>query len=196
MVQLSHLYMTTGKTIALTIQTFSSKVMFLLFNTLSSFVKEKKTVIPTGQYWFISPLTSSITRNLFDWPKSLFGFCCKILWKNPNEPEVLIFHLNSSNWFPRRIWLTLSEPYWNQCPRLSHPSANLRRERLEYGMLILVNSHNSWGPPIPLKCLPDDLLTDCSSFLAARWHIYGKGHKLVAWWPYLSTDLFSFSPYI
>ena len=35
MVQLSHLYMTTGKTIALTIWTFVGKVMFLLFNTLS-----------------------------------------------------------------------------------------------------------------------------------------------------------------
>ena len=38
MVQLSHLYMTTGKTIALTIQTFVGKVMSLLFNMLSRFV--------------------------------------------------------------------------------------------------------------------------------------------------------------
>ena len=36
--QLSHPYMTTGKTIALTIQTFVSKVMSLLFNVLSRFV--------------------------------------------------------------------------------------------------------------------------------------------------------------
>ena len=36
-VQLSHPYMTTGKTIALTIQTFVAKVMSLLFNTLSRF---------------------------------------------------------------------------------------------------------------------------------------------------------------
>ena len=36
MVQLSHPYMTTGKTIALTIWSFVSKVMSLLFNTLSS----------------------------------------------------------------------------------------------------------------------------------------------------------------
>ena len=35
MVQLSHLYMTTGKTIALTICAFVSRVKFLLFNTLS-----------------------------------------------------------------------------------------------------------------------------------------------------------------
>ena len=38
MVQLSHLYMTTGKTIALPIQTFVGKVMSLLFNALSRFV--------------------------------------------------------------------------------------------------------------------------------------------------------------
>ena len=38
MVQLSHPYMTTGKTIALTRQTFVSKVMSLLFNMLSRFV--------------------------------------------------------------------------------------------------------------------------------------------------------------
>ena len=38
MVQLSHLYITTGKTIALTRRIFVSLVMFLLFNTLSTFV--------------------------------------------------------------------------------------------------------------------------------------------------------------
>ena len=37
-VQLSHLYMTTGKTIVLTIWTYVSKMMSLLFNTLSRFV--------------------------------------------------------------------------------------------------------------------------------------------------------------
>ena len=35
MIQLSHSYMTTGKTIALTRRTFVSKVMSLLFNMLS-----------------------------------------------------------------------------------------------------------------------------------------------------------------
>ena len=38
MVQLSHPYMTPGKTIAFTIRTFVSKMMSLLFNTLSRFV--------------------------------------------------------------------------------------------------------------------------------------------------------------
>ena len=50
MVQLSHLYMTTGKTVALTIWTFVDKVMSLLFNMLSRFViaipqcKKKKKI--------------------------------------------------------------------------------------------------------------------------------------------------------
>ena len=38
MVQLSHPYMTTGKTIALTRRTFGGKVISLLFNMLSRFV--------------------------------------------------------------------------------------------------------------------------------------------------------------
>ena len=38
MVQLSHTYMTAGKTIALTIQTFVGKVMSLLFNMLSGYI--------------------------------------------------------------------------------------------------------------------------------------------------------------
>ena len=37
-VQLSHLYMTTGKTIALSVWTFVGKVMFLLFNMPSRLV--------------------------------------------------------------------------------------------------------------------------------------------------------------
>ena len=38
-VQLSHPYMTTGKTIALTRQTFVGKVIYLLFNMLSAAAK-------------------------------------------------------------------------------------------------------------------------------------------------------------
>ena len=46
MVQLSHPYMTTGKTIALTRQTFVGKVMSLLFNMLSRFVVLVHQVLP------------------------------------------------------------------------------------------------------------------------------------------------------
>ena len=56
--QLSHPYMTTGKTIALTIWTFVSKVMFLLFNMLSRFVI---TFLPRSKHLLISWLQSLST---------------------------------------------------------------------------------------------------------------------------------------
>ena len=54
-VQLSHPYMTTGKTIALTRQTFVDKVMSLLFNMLSSLVI---TFLPRSKCLLISWLQS------------------------------------------------------------------------------------------------------------------------------------------
>ena len=51
MVQLSHPYMTTGKTIALTMQTFVGKVMSLLFNMLSRFVR---AFLPKSKHLLIS----------------------------------------------------------------------------------------------------------------------------------------------
>ena len=53
MVQLSHLYMTTGKTIALTRWTFVDKVMSLLFNMLSSLVI---AFLPRSKHLLISCL--------------------------------------------------------------------------------------------------------------------------------------------
>ena len=55
MVQLSHPYMTTGKTIALTRRTFVDKVMSLLFNILSRVVI---TFLPRNKHLLISWLQS------------------------------------------------------------------------------------------------------------------------------------------
>ena len=54
-VQLSHPYMTTGKTIALTRQNFVGKVMSLLFNMLSRLVI---TFLPKSKHLLISWLQS------------------------------------------------------------------------------------------------------------------------------------------
>ena len=56
MVQLSHLNMTAGKTIALTIQTFVSKVKSFLFKTLS---------------WFVIAFLPRSKRLLISWLQSL-----------------------------------------------------------------------------------------------------------------------------
>ena len=58
MVQLSHLYLTTGKNIALTIRNFVGKVMSLLFNMLSRFVI---AFLPRSKHPLISWLWSLST---------------------------------------------------------------------------------------------------------------------------------------
>ena len=58
MVQVSHLYMTPGKTIALTIWSFVGKMMFLLFNMLFRFVM---AFLPRSKHRLISWLQSPST---------------------------------------------------------------------------------------------------------------------------------------
>ena len=60
-VQLSHLYMTTGKTTALTIWTFVGEVISLLFNTLSRFVI---AILPRSKHLLMSSLHSPSTLSL------------------------------------------------------------------------------------------------------------------------------------
>ena len=59
MVQLSHPYMTSGKTIALTGQNFVGKVISLLFNMLSEWIR-KLWYIYTMEYY------SAIKNNTFE----------------------------------------------------------------------------------------------------------------------------------
>ena len=70
MVQLSHLYMATGKIIALARQTFVGKVMSLLFNMLFGFVI---AFLPRSKCLFISWLQSPSVVNLE--PKKIVSHC-------------------------------------------------------------------------------------------------------------------------
>ena len=73
MVQLSHPYMTTGKTIALTRWTFVGKVMSLLFNTLCRLVI---TFLPRSKRILISWLQSPSAVILE--PKKIVSHCFPI----------------------------------------------------------------------------------------------------------------------
>ena len=61
MVQLSHLYMTTGKTIALTMWDIAGKVMSLFFNTVSKFFI---AFLPLSKYLFNS-MDAVVVHNYF-----------------------------------------------------------------------------------------------------------------------------------
>ena len=90
MVQLSHQYMITGKTIAWTRWTFVSKLMSLFFNMLSRFVI---TFLPKSKYLLISWLHSPFTvilkpKKIIEWEK--------ILADNANDRD-LIYKINGSD---------------------------------------------------------------------------------------------------
>ena len=90
MVQLSHPYMTTGKTTALTRWTFVSKVMSLLFNMLCRFVM---VFLPKSKRFLISwlPSPSSVILE----PKKIKSVTVSII--SPSicyevmEPDAMIF---------------------------------------------------------------------------------------------------------
>ena len=65
MVHLSHPYMTTEKTIALTIWTFVSKVMSLLFNMLSMFI----IVFLPRSKWLLIPWLQSLSTLILELKK-------------------------------------------------------------------------------------------------------------------------------
>ena len=71
MVQFSHPYMTTGKTIALAIWTFISKVIFLLFNMLWRF---DISFLPRSKHVFISWLQSPSGSD-FGTPQNKISHC-------------------------------------------------------------------------------------------------------------------------
>ena len=87
-VQLSHPYMTTGKTIALTRRTFVDKVMFLLFNMRSRLVI---TFLPRSKYLLISWLQSP-TAVILE-PKKI---------KSDTVP--LFSHLSPMKWWDWMPW--------------------------------------------------------------------------------------------
>ena len=97
MVQLSQQYVTTGKTIGLTIQTFVGRVMSLHFNTPSSFVI---AFLPRSNYlvisWLQSPSTvilepkkrKSVTTSTFS-----SSICHAVM--GPDAMTLVIFNLYS-----------------------------------------------------------------------------------------------------
>ena len=89
MAQLSHSYMTTGKTIAWTIWTFVGKVISLLFNMLSRLVI---TFLPRSKCLLISWLQlPSLEIFFFSWP-------------DPTNKISHCFHLFAMKWWDWMPW--------------------------------------------------------------------------------------------
>ena len=122
MVQLSHAYMTTGKTIALTRWTFVSKVMSVLFNTLSSFViaflqRNKHVLISWLQLPSsvileskkIKSVTVSIVSSLFPHQFAMKCWDCVpwvMFWLLSFKPAFSLYYFT----FTKRLFTFLNNP--------------------------------------------------------------------------------------
>ena len=112
-VQLSHPYMTTGKTKALTRWTFVGKIMFLLFNMLSRLII---TFLPRSKHFMANRWGSNGNSDrLFSWaPKSLQPLApCKKSYGQPRQHSTKQRHYfadkgpsSQSFGFPRsHVWM-------------------------------------------------------------------------------------------
>ena len=90
MVQLSNPYMTTGKTIALTRQTFVGKVMSLLFNIMLRFVI---AFLPRSKSLLISWLqsTSAVILEPKKRKSVTVSIICPSICHEVMEPDAMIF---------------------------------------------------------------------------------------------------------
>ena len=118
-VQLSHPYMTTGKTIALTRWTFVGKIMSLLFNMLSRLVI---TFLPRSKHILISWLQSPSAGIL-----------------EPQKSQPLFPHLFSMKWWDQMPWSSSSE-CWD-LSQLFHSSLSSESESVS----VVANSSQPHG---------------------------------------------------
>ena len=146
MVQLSYPYMTTGKTIALTVCTFVSKVMFLLLNTLFRFVI---TFLLRSKHLLISwlQLASAVIlepRKLKCYSFHLFSF--SLPWSvgtkchdfsllnveyqgsfftllfHPHQETLIFLHLPPLEWYHLHIWSCWYFPQQSWFQLVLHPA--------------------------------------------------------------------------
>ena len=94
MVQLSHPYMTSGKTVALTRWTSVSKVMSLLFNMLSRLVI---TLLPRSKHLLISWLQSP-SAVILETPKNKVWHYFHV-----SQPERKVMSLRKTNKFRKKL---------------------------------------------------------------------------------------------
>ena len=95
MIQLSHLYMTSRKTIVLTVQIFAGKVMCLLFNMLSRFVIAWANIFGMSSHNYLEDFSETETdlRSFFYWDTSHLCFWYSELGNNINcVSTALLFH--------------------------------------------------------------------------------------------------------
>ena len=202
-VQLSHPYMTIGKTTALTVQTFAGKVMSLLFNTPSRLVI---AFLPRSKRLFISWLQSPSAVILE--PEKIKSVTVSIVspffCHEVTGPDVMILALwmlsfkptfsLSSFTFIKRLFSSsslsalrvMSSAYLRS---LLFPSAILiptcASSSLVFHMMYSAQKLNKQGDTIQPWCAPfpiwNQFIVPCPAFTVASWPAYRFLRRQATW---------------
>ena len=149
MIQFSHAYMTTGKNIVLTLQTFVSKVISLLFNVLSKFVI---VFLPKSKHLLISWLQSLSTVILE--PRKIksvtistisSSICHEVMGL---DAMILVFWMLSFKWAFSLSSFTLIKRLFTSSSlsavrKMTRMRVSYRGVRGGWGMLLRASKH--WG---------------------------------------------------
>ena len=201
MVQISHPYMTTGKTIALTSQTFVSKVMSLLFNMLSRLVI---AFLPRSKRLFISWLKSPSAVILETTVSIVFPTICMKWWDQ--MPWSLFFEcwaLSQLFHFPlslasRGFLLPLGFlPYLRLLiflpviliPACASSSPAFWMRYSAYKLNKQCDNIQPWYTPFPIL---NQSMVPCPVLTVASWPTYRFSRKQVRWSAFLSLRIFQF----
>ena len=149
MIQFSHAYMTTGKNIVLTLQTFVSKVISLLFNVLSNFVI---VFLPKSKHLLILWLQSLSTvilepRKIKSVTVSTFSssICHEVMGL---DAMILVFWMLSFKWAFSLSSFTLIKRLFSSSSlsairKMTRMRVSYRGVRGGWGMLLRAFKH--WG---------------------------------------------------
>ena len=159
-IQLSHLYMTIGKTIALTIWSFVAKVMSLLFNILSSFLttfppRSKCLLIPWLQSSFSAILEpkkiKSLTLSIF-YPSICHDLVAQMVKHLPTMQETWVQSLGWEDLLEKEMANHSSILAW-KIPWMEEPGRlqSMGSQRVRYDW-VTSHSHSfsmKWWDQIP-----------------------------------------------
>ena len=188
MIQLSHIYVTIGKIIDLTIRTFVSKVMSLLFNMLSRFVT---AFLPRSKHLLISWLQSPSTV-ILEPKKRKFAIastfspsiCYEVMGP---DTMILVFWMVSfksafslsSFTFIKRLFVKVTQSYLTLCDPMDYTVHGILQVRiLEWVAFPFSRGSSQPRDQTQVSCIAGEFFTSWATreaqealyFLPLEWH--------------------------
>ena len=179
-VQLSHPYMTTGKTMVFTRRTFVGKVMFLLFNMLSKFAI---TFLPKSKLllisWLQSPSAVVLEPRKYKVSQSFHCFPIYLPWSDGTGCHDLgSWMLSLKPTFSLSSFTFIKRPLALHFPACASSSPTFLMMYSAYKLNKQGDNIQPWCTPFPI-C--NQLVVPCPVLTVASWPAYRFLKRQVRW---------------